>query len=192
MIEYIFPTPIYSSKINNFENVQKEIGECIGKIDFKMRENWGKTHYLSDIYFSENVIDKYNLSYLREQINFHLGVYCSELETKSNYCVIESSWFSLFKESNYAHIHTHNYADISGVYYFKTDEHDGDLFFESPTPSFINSYCYSKYAESYEHKPYEGKILLFPGWLPHGVKVNQTNNTRISVAFNIVFDRIMR
>ena len=31
--------------------------------------------------------------------------------------------------------------------------------------------------------------MMFPGWLKHGVYTNTTDNTRISISFNIEFDR---
>ena len=44
-----------------------------------------------------------------------------------------------------------------------------------------------KRAEVWEHKPEVGKILLFPGWLKHGINTNNTDNIRISLSFNICF-----
>ena len=37
------------------------------------------------------------------------------------------------------------------------------------------------------YTPKEGKILLFPGWLEHGVKTNLTDNVRMSLSFNVYF-----
>ena len=39
----------------------------------------------------------------------------------------------------------------------------------------------------FEHEPMEGKLIIFPGWLLHGVRQNSTDNTRISLSFNITF-----
>ena len=79
---------------------------------------------------------------------------------------------SAFKKGNYAHVHNHGLSDVSGVYYYKTTGSDGDFFLCSPNP-------YSKDRLAIE--PVEGKLLMFPGWLEHGVMTNSTDNIRISL-----------
>ena len=32
-------------------------------------------------------------------------------------------------------------------------------------------------------------MILFPSYIPHGVMTNETNEDRVSVSFNIYFDR---
>ena len=36
--------------------------------------------------------------------------------------------------------------------------------------------------------PTEGELILFPGWLDHGVQTNDTDDERVSVSFNIRFE----
>ena len=187
MIENFFFTPIYYSIVNNKQEIQSSIGKCIDKVDFSMKEEWGSTCYLSTPFFTENVIEKYKLDLLEKEIDSHLKEYCSQLQyTMRKYSM--TSWFTLSKKGNYSHIHHHSPADISGVYYYKTSEKDGDLFFESPNPHLDSSRCYmGKYGEAWKHPPIEGKILLFPGWLRHGVETNETDSKRISLSFNVTF-----
>ena len=99
------------------------------------------------------------------------------------------SWFSKFTPGDYAQIHNHKHVDISGVYYYKTNGDDGDFFFESPNPHLSTSYTFGHLGRRWEYKPKSGKILLFPGWLNHGVKTNETKDERISLSFNIIFSR---
>jgi len=123
---------------------------------------------------------------VKKIIDHHLRVYCSEL----NFPIRDyelNTWFSLFKKGNYAHIHNHGLADISGVYYYKTNGKDGKIFFESPNPHFDTSRCYFWKGYRREYDPEEGHILLFPSWLRHGVETNQTDDVRISLSFNIKF-----
>ena len=78
---------------------------------------------------------------------------------------------------------------MAGVYYYKTNGEDGDIFFESSNLNLESSLCYYKLAERWKHKPIEGKILLFPGWMKHGIMTNTTEDSRISLSFNIQFTR---
>ena len=35
-------------------------------------------------------------------------------------------------------------------------------------------------------EPKEGRIIMFPAWLWHGVEPNESNDIRISVSFNFI------
>ena len=182
-IEHLFSSPIYASKVNDTEVVNYEIDKIIDKVDFHFKQH---SHFLSTFDFEENILERYKIKYLSKEIDRHLRKYCDELGFKTrDYKLV--SWFSKFEPKNYAHMHHHGHADISGCYYYKTNEVDGSIFFKSPNPHLGTSECYSKVNNTWIHPPAIGKIILFPGWLLHGVKINETHNTRISVSFNIFF-----
>ena len=183
-IEQLFPTPLYSAHVNNFEVIKNKIDGCIEKIDFQYREQWGRTHLLTDPTFTEDILTKYGLNVVKKEIDYHLKQYCKELRFPLRKYDM-SSWFIMMREGNYAHIHDHCPTDISGVLYYKTNSDDGDIHFHTPHPFFKMSKCFNN--QSWRHRPEEGKILLFPGWLQHGVETNTTDNVRISLSFNIQF-----
>ena len=43
--------------------------------------------------------------------------------------------------------------------------------------------------EEVKMKPEEGRMYVFPGWLEHGVEENQSDEDRISIAFNVLAGR---
>ena len=190
MIERLYPTPVYYNIIKNSQVINYHIDKVIDKVDFQMNDNWGMTHYLSTDFMKgrrSNIIKDLGLHKIKKEIHNHLREYCNELEFEMREYEVES-WFSKFEKGNYAHIHNHGEGDISGVYYYTTNGDDGDLFLESPNPHLGLFKCYSdKWSERRVFKPMEGKIVMFPGWVKHGVTTNMTNNTRISLAFNIFF-----
>ena len=54
--EKIFSVPIHSCIVGNLDKVTQEIDQSIDSIKFSMIENWGSTHYLSDVNFEEDAI----------------------------------------------------------------------------------------------------------------------------------------
>ena len=52
---------------------------------------------------------------------------------------------------------------------------------------YFSAKCYHQNGLKISHNPQVGKMILFPGWLQHGVNVNNTDNIRMSLAFNIHF-----
>ncbi len=189
MIESLFPTPIYYDFVADNDVIRYHIDKIIDRVKFSMKKEWGNTHYLSTDFgpgSNPNVLEEYKLTKLTKEIDRHLGNYCSELNfEKREYSIM--SWITKFEKGNYGHVHHHSHVDISGVYYYKTNGDDGDLFFESPNPHLDTSQCYENLSQSWVHKPMEGKIILFPGWIRHGIQTNSTDNIRMSLSFNIKF-----
>ena len=189
----LFSTPVYHGIVDKFDEVQNELNDCIKDLEFGMRDGWSSTHYLSDPHFEKNLIIDSNLITFKSEIEKHLKEYCTKSGVpagsngswNSNYSII-SSWFALFKKGNYAHIHNHGDCDIAGVYYFKKSSDDGSFFFTSPVPS-LDSSCFR--TGRVVLNPNEGEIIMFPGWLNHGVETNDTDEDRCSISFNILFDR---
>ncbi len=186
-IEPTFVTPIYASFVSDFPKIKCKIDNVIDKVNFSYKSEWGKTHLLSDTDFRENIISKLRLKCLSNEIDKHVRNYCDELNFEYKRYKM-TSWIAKFQPGDFAHIHEHGHSDISGVFYYKTNEDDGDLVFTSPNPFLKTSKLFAGTELSWIHKPIEGKILLFPAWIPHGVKTNETDNTRISISFNINFE----
>jgi uncharacterized protein (TIGR02466 family) len=87
-------------------------------------------------------------------------------------------------------LHNHPNSILSGVYYLKTPENCGVLSFTDPrsaaqmlNPPIVEFNLWTLPKISY--KPEAGMMLLFPSWLLHGVETNMSEDTRISVSFNI-------
>ena len=185
-----FSTPIYLSEVkgSTFDNVQEEIESCLDKLNMRMNDDWGKTHYMSDPNFVEHLFEKYSLNSLMDAIDRHLKRYMKQIGYPLKKYHYDSSWVALFEPTNYGHIHDHGAVDISGVYYHKTNGKDGKIFFESPNTNLASSRAFNHLSNSMTCEPKEGRILLFPGWMKHGIKMNETDETRISLSFNIYFD----
>lgn len=191
MIENLFATPIYSAVVDNFQSLNYHIDKVIHKIKFYRIEGWGSTHLLSTDFSKNdkiNILNEFGLNKLSKEIDKHLREYCSEIGYEYKRYKMDS-WLSKFEKGHYAHIHHHGVTDISGVYYYKTNGKDGNLFFETPNQFLDSTLCYEKYGDRWVHYPKEGKLVLFPGWLKHGVSTNDTDDDRISLSFNIIFDR---
>ena len=187
-VHHLFTTPVfYVDKILNHDKVQKELDDCIDDIDWNLMEAWGTTHYLSTQDFKEDIFKKHNLKALTIEMQRNMQQFLKILEYRPRPFHMEN-WFAKFERGNYGHIHNHGAADISGVYYYKTSGKDGSIFFESPNPAVeCNKVFAQKCGGARRYDPQEGTMILFPGYLRHGIQTNDTDNTRISLSFNINF-----
>jgi uncharacterized protein (TIGR02466 family) len=187
-IEHWWPTPIYHAFVDNsiIAKIQYEFEKVYSDLKFQKKDSWSKdTHLVSDPTFTKNLFEEYNLSTFQEELKYHVFQY---VDKKYSSYKISSAWMTLTEPGQYAHTHDHGAADLSGVYYFKTDGNDGDLYFDSPVAQLKSSFIFNKSSRVF-YKPEVGKLILFPGWLEHGVFQNTSNENRISISFNIYFIR---
>lgn len=188
-LECVFATPIYVALVDNIEEIKTEFNEVIGDIEFHNPPvDWGQTHKLTTIDFSDNIIGEKNMEVVMKAIDDHVKLYLEYLNYPyADYAM--TSWITSFDKGEYAHVHNHQHADISGCYYYETNEEDGSIFFQPPSSALAASSVFHKFSGRWTHTPKEGKILMFPGWLSHGVTTNNTDNNRKSLSFNIYFKR---
>ena len=73
------------------------------------------------------------------------------------------------------------------MFYHKTNNEDGDIWFENPVIQTEQSLSYTQ--EVVKYSPQKGKLIMFPGYMKHGVLRNQTQDTRVSLSFNIYFPK---
>jgi uncharacterized protein (TIGR02466 family) len=182
----IYPIPVYTNRFNqlDFEKVKKELIKIHDKTKYESRAP--AEHGISDITFSSNLIKDNKLKTLEREIIKHGNNFVNAIlnQKKINLRLVES-WMTSTKENEFAPKHDHGSYDISGVIYIKTNGKDGSLYFESPTKQCTSSFLFRDTHPPITIPPQEGLIILFPGWLEHGVMANITNNERISVSFNL-------
>jgi uncharacterized protein (TIGR02466 family) len=103
-------------------------------------------------------------------------------------------WININKNGNRNDVHTHPQCDFSGVFYVKCSDNSGEI-------NFINERKHVDYtfmevidkqisggynlASGYWIGPEEGMMILFPSSLPHSVGVNNSDEDRISISFNL-------
>jgi len=89
-----------------------------------------------------------------------------------------------------AHSHPNNF--LSGVYYVRTHEGADTVNFHDPRPQtgIIRPPVTELTAENTDQvvvNVSDGTLLMFPSWLSHSVDASGSDETRISLSFNIMF-----
>ncbi len=93
---------------------------------------------------------------------------------------------------NSSHTHPNNY--LSGVYYVAVPEGSGGINFKDPRVQASAVMPPVKERNAYNSNdvtiPVQaGRLVLFPAWLNHEVPMNQSDDERVSISFNIMFKR---
>lgn len=101
---------------------------------------------------------------------------------------ITQSWINYTKPGEYHHAHTHANSIISGVFYFNALEKEDKIYFMKHGYNQIKIYAeeYNVFnADKWWLPVKTGDLLLFPSSLPHMVEPVTSDETRISLAFNV-------
>jgi len=193
MIQEIFPIPLYVNepKIEEIFLVQKEIDDVIDDIFQGLERPPARdTNLKSNIHKTKNLIADYNLNNLAEYILKHTKKYIQNTEAfVRDECHLElsGSWMNVYDTGDAQEWHCHGDAFISGCYYYRANGINGDISFRSSCPhmragDFPNG---NFYKTNLNYAPCNGVLLLFPGWLEHKVQVNETDERRVCIAFDL-------
>ena len=102
-----------------------------------------------------------------------------------DYCtgeaVVTEMWGNINDKYNYNQAHIHSGA-LSGVFYLQVPENSGKIVFVNPAP---RSTGHLIRQNDYDVQPQNLLLLLFPSWLEHYVEQNMSDESRISLSFNI-------
>jgi len=192
--EALFPIPIYVGTVEN-SDIQKKFKDLHSKLTLENKLNYKKdrtpTHKLSSSDFSDNLIEEYDLFEFKNELMSHLSKYLEEINRQSRVeqVKITASWMTSYTAGDYAQQHCHGVADISGVYYVKAVKDDAKFYFSSPNRILKSSYIFNHILDRKYIEPTTGTIVLFPGWLEHGVETQVSDQERVSVSFNLEFIR---
>lgn len=190
----IFPTPIY---LASWEEVDPEIIALLDAVEIDYSKcDTSKATY-GQISLDTYVLDRPEFAKLQDFILKHVKHFAKEvLAYQFTDMVLTQSWISV-KEPGQQHVfHRHPNSIISGSFYWQ----EGDitpLSFEKAdrgvnielTKDFNNVSDYA--CDFYVVKPKRYTLALFPSDLMHGVKENNNDVARKSLAFNTMVTDIL-
>ena len=105
---------------------------------------------------------------------------------------ITGCWANINPPGAYHPTHNHPNNYLSGVYYVSVPTAGSEILFQDPRPFGImpKPREYSRLtANAANSTCKEGRLLIFPAWLRHSVPANDGQHDRISISFNLMFDK---
>tara|TARA_Y100001951_G_scaffold85653_1_gene75681 strand:- start:81 stop:716 length:636 start_codon:yes stop_codon:yes gene_type:complete len=126
------------------------------------------------------------LSKIKEFILESLDKYTDLIMKTKQKASITQAWMQRNPYGSFTHEHTHANSLISGVFYFRNEDHAAITFTKDTVARIRPSiHTYTRLnSESFTFKPLSGDVILFPSGLRHSVPVNTKKESRYSLAFN--------
>ncbi len=105
---------------------------------------------------------------------------------------ITGCWANMNPPDAAHQMHNHPNNFLSGVYYVRTNKGADTINFHDPRSQteIIRPPVTALTAENTDQVVVEvrnGTVLIFPSWLAHSVDANRSDETRISISFNVMF-----
>lgn len=199
----IFPQTIYEVEYPDFEKIQaaltthinteykNELLEEYSAHDHPIRlGSLTKIFDSNDNYKSGKVVEDQTLISLMDFIAEHGRAYWKILNLSSHLDpYILQLWVNSVGRGGFVASHNHNPVPVSGVFYIKAEPKQGNLFLENPLDILLGRNALDVTAKTptrfnYEIESVTGKLVLFPGWMKHFTRPNNTDESRISMAVN--------
>ena len=188
--EYHFPTQIYIKDIPNAISLNQYLEQKILQWSQQdkgvSKTNAGGWHSTTDM----NTKEEYN-DLTRELFAMQDEIFAKEKLTLKP--VLGNMWANINYPGNFNRPHIHPNALFSGVYWVKAPVQSGNFIVYDPRPGVQMSMPNRKEGKlpselwrEVHYEPKAGTAIMFPAWLWHEVKPNESNDTRISVSFNFL------
>ena len=166
----IKPDSIFTSMIVDpqmSEDIEKEIRDMGDKQDHKTNVKAQMTEW--------NMQDKPGFIKFKEYIYPMIEFISKKYYNRTISPRISDMWGMIYRKGDHAIVHDHWPALWSGVYYIKSPENSGELYFPQLKQTF---------------QPKENMLVLFNGATRHGVKENLSNEERVAISFNVKEDNV--
>ena len=188
--EHHFPTMIYIKDFPDSEKLNKYLEDHImhwAQNDKGVsKTNAGGWHSSTDM----NTKKEYD-PLTTELFNMQEEIYQKEKLNRKP--VLGNMWANINYPGCFNRPHIHPNSLFSGVYFIKTPQKSGNLMVYDPRPgvqmampSRKKEQLQSELWREVHYEPVAGRCIMFPSWLWHEVKPNQSNDIRISVSFNFL------
>ena len=188
VIHNLFPTPIYTTKIDR--GFTKQELQFVNEQKKHCKNNEGNIN-TKDNY----ILNRKEFKNIKKFLDKHCKDYLDTFICPKNNIeiYITQSWLNYTEANQYHHKHEHPNSVVSGVFYFDSDIKNDKILFSHPItykqiqPE-IDETKWNLWNSGTWFFPVEtGNLFMFPSSTTHQVETKQGNNTRISLAFNTFY-----
>jgi len=187
IIQNIFPTPIYTVKMNR--------GFTKQELQFVKEQKKHCTNNQGNINTKDNyILNRKEFKNIKKFLDKHCKNYLETIICPKNNIelYITQSWLNYTEANQYHHRHEHPNSVISGVLYFDSDIKNDKILFSKPgyqqiKPDIDDTKWNLWNSETWFFPVETGNLFMFPSSTTHEVETKKGNNTRISLAFNTFY-----
>jgi uncharacterized protein (TIGR02466 family) len=189
----LFASTIFSTELSVPENIVEKVHDLMKdqpSVEISNRGGWqSKSYGGQEIEWMVPIVEQ-----LWKGVKHFVKLYGANPDMV-NTC---EYWFNVNRKGDFNQVHSHPKSMFSAVMYVKVPKtnNGGDIVFKNPTN---DSYSFSSFfssspveitdynAPTYHFSPSDGRVFFFPSYLEHYVEPNESDEDRISIAFNFTY-----
>jgi uncharacterized protein (TIGR02466 family) len=183
VINGIFPTPIYMSKLDR----------KLTPLELKFVEKNKKESQKNEGNITSNnnyILNEKPFLNIKKELNLIIQDYFDKIISPTNNIkpYITQSWLNYTEKNQFHHKHAHPNSLVSGVFYINCHEKfDKIKFFNENYKTIrLETKNWNLWnSESWWFQVKTRDVIMFPSFLNHMVETKEGDNTRISLAFNV-------
>ena len=192
-VSLFFPEPVLRYKFEDYKSVNQNLKKYIYGLQKEnssgqIRSNRGGWHSPNFKLTDNNSIQNKFALELQKYILRSFQTLGWKTENKK--VVIAAMWAIINKKNDFNVIHTHPNAFLSAAYYVSAPENCGKFYIEHLNmakknyyPEILQNNQLNEQVAGLEVN--EGDLLIFPGYLPHKVAPNESDEDRVVISFNV-------
>jgi uncharacterized protein (TIGR02466 family) len=192
--ELLFSVPLWLRKVVDYERINEELLRLISDLESQepsiKRSNVGGWHSLTNLHLNEDFAE----------IRRIIGTACAQsaeslgFDFSRHHLKFTEMWANRNGPGTYNRAHIHPNTFLSGAYYVKIPPDAGDIEFYDPIRERAMQSLPLKSDtllgnQSLEYECEEGSLIIFPSWLQHAVRSNNSEHDRISLSFNMIVEQ---
>ena len=192
-VSLFFPEPIFKYKLEDYQNFNKELKTYIYELHKKglfgqIKSNRGGWHSPNFKLTDKNSVQ---FKFALELQKYILKTFQTlGWKTENKNISINAMWAIINKKNDFNVVHTHPNSYLSAAYYVSAPKNCGK--FQVESLNIAKRHYYPEILKNNELNAHvaglevnEGDLLIFPGYLPHKVAMNESDQDRIVISFNV-------
>ena len=204
MINHLFSQPLWKTKINLNSEIKTELLDQINQ-NYQRFSDYKHPNWNCNVHSTCAENNNVDYSDFLECVVEEYSKFSSLRGMKQHSYNITGPWYNYYLRSSNQEIHTHGgYLRMySGVYFLKLNQDHPKITFYNNSGSYLYYEAQNELANVYDRKTIEHSnifvnhvldveeddFILFPAYLGHGVYIQNTDEPRITISFNIAFDK---
>jgi len=192
-VSLFFPEPIFKYKFEDYESFNKDLKTYIYELQKEgssgqIKSNRGGWHS-PNFKLADN--DSIQFKFAVELQKYILKTFQTlGWKTENKNISINAMWAIINKKNDFNVVHTHPNSYLSAAYYVSAPKNCGK--FQVESLNIAKRHSYPEILKNNELNTHvaglevnEGDLLIFPGYLPHKVAMNESEQDRIVISFNV-------